>query len=147
MGSRTSGVAAVERMVALCDVVKASAEDLEWLYPGAAVLDVLARWRRLGPELVVVTDGGAGLHALIRGGEPLHLAPKPVRLVDTVGAGDAFMSGLINALVRTDLLSQADPSEGLAAVLAEASLVAGLTCARAGADPPTAAELAAAQAP
>jgi fructokinase len=103
---------------------------------------VLRRWRELGPRLVAVTAGGAGVHALVAGGEPIWAPPMAVTVLDTVGAGDAFMAGLINALIRTQLLAAAEPSEGLAAVLAEAGVVAGLTWSRAGADPPTAAELA-----
>ena len=65
--------------------------------------------------------------------------------MDTVGAGDAFTAGLLSALVRRDLcapeqLRQCPPGL-LAAVLDDAILVSALTCERAGADPPTAAEL------
>ncbi|WP_460446175.1 PfkB family carbohydrate kinase, partial [Angustibacter aerolatus] len=50
----------VEELVAACDVVKASDEDLAWLYPGEEVAAVLARWARLGPALVIVTRGDEG---------------------------------------------------------------------------------------
>ena len=53
----------VERFVRLADVVKASAEDIAWLYPDAAPGRVAERWRLLGPALVVVTDGEAGSFA------------------------------------------------------------------------------------
>jgi fructokinase len=73
-----------------------------------------------------------------------------VPIVDTVGAGDAFCAGLLDALRRRGLLG-GGASDGLAGVagltageLAEvvdwAVLVSALTCARAGADPPTRAE-------
>ncbi|MDQ1744126.1 MAG: fructokinase [Pseudonocardiales bacterium] len=132
----------VEAMVGLADVVKASAEDLDWLYPGQDADQVLRRWRSLGPSVVVLTDGGRGARFLAADGEVATVPSRPVTVVDTVGAGDAFMAGLINALVRSGLSAAAVP-----AAVAEAILVAALTCARAGANPPTAAELAAAQEP
>jgi fructokinase len=66
--------------------------------------------------------------------------------VDTVGAGDAFMAGLINALARDRVLEAGSLTRDAArAAVAEAGLVAALTCTRAGANPPTALELAAAR--
>ncbi|MGI8666215.1 MAG: carbohydrate kinase family protein [Jatrophihabitans sp.] len=159
-----AALARIERLVGLATVVKASAEDLRWLYPDLAIHTVLRRWRELGPALVVATDGGAGAQA-IADGAPFAVAARPVRVIDTVGAGDAFMAGLINALARDAVLSDAVLSDavlsagmagtgaaGVATISAEdvrpaldeAILVAALTCARAGANPPTAAELAAA---
>ena len=137
----------VETMVELADVVKASAEDLAWLYPGQDIDEVLHRWRALGSSVVVVTDGGRGARFLAGDADVGAVPARPVRVVDTVGAGDAFMAGLINAL-----LARGFSRSGEAAVpsvpdaVAEAILVAALTCARAGANPPTAAELAEARA-
>jgi fructokinase len=68
-----------------------------------------------------------------------------VEVIDTVGAGDAFMAGLVNALCSADVSQVARSADGIAAVLSEAMLVAALTVTRAGANPPTAAELLAAR--
>ncbi len=152
-----AAVAQVEAMVGLADVVKASAEDLAWLYPGQRPDEVLRHWRRLGAALVVLTDGGRGARFLAAdaadaagaaGGEVTAVPARPVRVVDTVGAGDAFMAGLINALSTAGFAAAgagSAPPEAIAAAVAEAILVAALTCARAGANPPTAAELATAK--
>ncbi|MDQ1738830.1 MAG: fructokinase [Pseudonocardiales bacterium] len=136
----------VEAMVALADVVKASAEDLAWLYPGEDADDVLRRWQRLGASVVVITDGSRGARYL--SGTEFGTEPaRPVQVVDTVGAGDAFMAGLINALLAGGYPRHGEATSGsVSAAVAEAILVAALTCARAGANPPTAAELAAARA-
>ncbi|HEX8768164.1 MAG TPA: carbohydrate kinase [Jatrophihabitans sp.] len=140
---RQAAVDQVESMVELAHVVKASAEDLQWLYPGQDADDVLRRWGTFGASVVVMTDGSRGARFLA--GDQVGTVPaRPVRVVDTVGAGDAFMAGLVNAL-----LAAGYPAAGAAAVpaaVAEAILVAALTCGRAGANPPTAEELAAAQA-
>jgi fructokinase len=141
-------VARVQRLVGLADVVKVSAEDLAWLYPGLAVEELLADWQARGPALVVVTDGGRGAHLLSSSGERITIPAVPMAVVDTVGAGDAFMAGLINALVRDAALRPGQPElpeDAARHAVAEASLVAALTCAKAGANPPTALELAAAR--
>src|SRR5437899_9419457 len=74
---------------------------------------------------------------------PVQLPPPPVDVVDTIGAGDAFGAALLawlydHAAIRPDL--SLEPEE-LNAALAYACLAASLTCARAGADPPTKAEM------
>jgi len=146
LADHDQAITRVERLVGLADVVKVSAEDLAWLYPGKAIDDLLDTWRKRGPALVVVTDGGRGAHLLAE--RPLTVPAVPVPIVDTVGAGDAFMAGLINALARDGALTRGQASlsdEAALTAVAEAALVAALTCARAGANPPTALELAAAR--
>jgi fructokinase len=142
-GPAAEGRAAVERVVALAHVVKVSSEDLEWLYPGQDPIAAARRWTGVGPSLVVVTLGGQGAVALPAGGQEVRRSAPPVIVVDTVGAGDAFSSGLLGALADRDALEAGGRPErvDLAAVLDRACLVASLTCARPGADPPTRAEL------
>jgi fructokinase len=98
-----------------------------------------ARWLGLGPALVLVTlgkDGSAGFGAALRA----TAASRPVTVVDTVGAGDAFTSAALAHLHRHGALERhgleaLDASE-LAALLAFANEIAADTCTRAGADPP-----------
>ncbi len=144
LGDRAAAVARIERLVALSRVVKASAEDLAWLYPDSHLADALRHWQQRGPAVVVVTDGGRGAWAIAGAGEPFPVPSRPVTVVDTVGAGDAFMAGLIDALDRSGLLAGGNVPDGaqLRPVVEQAALVAALTVARAGANPPTAAELA-----
>lgn len=147
-GPLDAGRAAVEEVVGLADVVKVSSEDLAWLHPGEDPVGAATRWLAAGPALVVVTLGGDGAVALTSGAEPVHRPAPPVTVVDTVGAGDAFSSGLLGALAERDLLGRgpvAPTGPDLAAVLDRACLVAALTCARPGADPPTRDEVHAAE--
>lgn len=146
LGEHAAAVARIERLVGLSRVVKASAEDLAWLYPGRELADVLRQWQALGAAVVVATDGGRGAWAIGSDREPFLLPSRPVTVVDTVGAGDAFMAGLIDALARTGLVGgdRRPSGEQLRAAVERAALVAALTVSRAGANPPTAAELAAA---
>jgi fructokinase len=137
----------VEALVEAADLVKVSAEDLAWLLPGQPPVQVATAWRTRGPAIVVVTLGPGGVVAASADGM-VHRPGRPVAVVDTVGAGDAFTSGLLAGLHRRHLLGAhrradlATVDRGtLAAVLDEAVLVAALTCTRRGADPPSAAEL------
>jgi len=131
----------IERALRLVDVVKTSDEDLAHLYPGAETAQIAQDWLELGPSVVVVTKGGAGSLAVTRDATVARL-PRPVDIVDTVGAGDAFMSGLLDALYRRGRLTRDGLADApWADVLDEAGLVAALTCARAGANPPRRAEL------
>lgn len=143
MGDAASARPEVERLVALSDVVKVSDEDLRWLYPDRSDEDVAQGWLALGPALVVVTRGGAGIYAVSAGLE-LRRPAIQIDLVDTVGAGDSFTAGLLDGLRRADLIGSAR-RDALAAideatldsVVGTAALIAAITCSRPGADPPT----------
>ena len=140
---RDSVVALVERQASLSSVVKASSEDLEWLYPGCAVEDTLSRWARLGPSFCVATLGDRGAVAFL-GDRRLSVAAPKVDIVDTVGAGDSFMSALLAAMDRDGALGPgaAKPSlDRLDAWLVLAATAAAITCTRKGSDPPTRAEV------
>lgn len=132
------------------DIVKVSAEDMAWLEPEADLDEAVARWADEGPALVVLTDGGEPLRAARPGGSVLRRRPPRVPVVDTVGAGDSLAAGLFSGLVATGTLTRAAlldlPEPDLTALLDDAALVAALACTRAGADPPTRAELEAARA-
>jgi fructokinase len=127
------------------DLVKVSQADLGWLYPEQSVEQVAESWLERGPALVVVTFGPEGSAAFGRRGER-RAAGLRVKVADTVGAGDAFMSGLLHRLQELRLLERErleTMPEELEEVLEHATRVSAFTCTRAGAEPPTRAELAA----
>lgn len=136
-----------EKFVALADVVKASDEDLAWLYPHQDPRDSARRWLGLGPALVAVTSGSKGAWAVTAAGEAAASVP-PVTVVDTVGAGDSFMAALLVSLMDRELDGGARRSElarvnigDLEAMLAYAVRAAAVTVSRAGANPPTRTEV------
>ncbi|MGW5989821.1 carbohydrate kinase family protein [Streptomyces anulatus] len=147
MGDHAAAVRRVEECVGLSDLVKASDEDLEWLYPGEDPERVAARWLGRGPAVVLVTRGGAGALAVLPGGHITVQAPE-ADVVDTVGAGDAFMSGTLHALAAHGLLGpgardrlHAVDRGTVTDVLRHAVASAAVTVSRAGANPPGADEL------
>lgn len=105
MGNLAVARERVEEIVALCDVVKASDDDLNALYAGHSLPDVLELWGRLGPAMTVVTRGAEGVSFRVSStGEVAEAPALAPRVVDTVGAGDSFMAGLICGLLSAGLL-------------------------------------------
>ena len=134
----------VEDLVRLATVVKASEEDLEWLYPDRAPAGSAAEWAGWGPQLVVVTRGSAGAEAWV-GREHFAVSAPKVAVVDTIGAGDSFMAALL-AIMRADGAQGAHAprttSDGARTWVEYACRAAAITCSRKGADPPRLEELA-----
>jgi fructokinase len=131
----------LERVLARSHVVKVSEEDLAWLDsdqpPVEAVRGLLAH----GPTLGLLTRGPNGALVVTRSAEVAVPAPR-AKVVDTIGAGDAFGGGFLawwseRGLTRDDL--------GTIDLAVEATtfacLVAARTCSRPGAEPPYRSEL------
>ncbi len=123
----------------LADIVKISAADLAWLAPEVTPEAAAQAWLTRGTSLVVVTLGPAGAVAFARAGA-VRCAGVPVAVVDTVGAGDSFMSALLAGLVRLgverlDQLQNLGP-ESVATAVGFAARASAITCSRRGADPP-----------
>ncbi|MCM1972788.1 MULTISPECIES: carbohydrate kinase [unclassified Streptomyces] len=121
-------------------LLKLSAEDADWLggTPRA--------WLAEGPAAVVITHGGDGLTVLTRDGSEYSVPGEKVEVVDTIGAGDTVNAALLHGLAVRDALSPEAlaglGAEDWAGLLRFAARAAAITCSRAGAEPPYAAELA-----
>jgi fructokinase len=144
---REQAIGRIDRLVERADVVKASDEDLRWIAPDLDPERMAETWLASGPSIVAVTMGGQGAFAVCAAGA-VRVAARPVDVVDTVGAGDAFMTGLIDALWSLDLLGASRrtdlahiDTDTLDGVVRAASLASALTVARAGADLPDRAAL------
>ncbi len=150
MGAAEQVRTRVEELVALSDVVKASDEDIAFLYPGRTPEEVMTHWAGLGPGLVVITLGGHGVaYRVTAGAEATREPALADRVVDTVGAGDSFMAGLISGLLDAGLLGGPEARERLGSAsladvspaLARALATSGVTVSHAGAYAPTRAEI------
>ncbi len=91
----------VRQTIALSDVVKLSVEELQLLSGEDELAAGLATIS--GPALVLVTRGAAGVVARLEG-ELLEWVGQKVTPLDTTGAGDAFVAGLLAALAQGERL-------------------------------------------
>jgi len=146
IADRAAYLGRIGRIAARADVVKASVDDLAYLYPGSPPAEAAESLLAAGPALVLVTDGPRPARAFLPGAV-LTVEVPSVHVVDTIGAGDAFGGGFLawwsaNGRTRADLKR---PPLVRSAVQAAAAAAAA-TCTRPGADPPTLADLIAAHA-
>ena len=145
----------VERINDISHLIKASDEDIHWLYDmdeGAVVDKVVWKWIGDSARHVFITRGseGVSVYRLAADGSKVRLdvASRKINVVDTVGAGDTFCANLLGQLSDVDALGT-DPFDRLQnlsdEVLREfvwtAGIAASITCERAGAEPPTKADL------
>lgn len=142
MGDREDARQRVEQMVRLSHLVKASDEDVAFLYPGRPLDEVAARWLSLGPAAAVITLGGEGAMCGTPRGE-VRVPGRVVNVLDTIGAGDTFAAGMIDALWDT-IPTGATVHRHFAELplgrwqpaLEHASWLTSITVSRHGADPP-----------
>ena len=131
--------ARIERMIARADLVKLSDEDLHWL-AGAGDLGDLARGiLARGPKAVFITEGAKGARA-VTATQDRFVAATPVKVADTVGAGDTFNAGVLASLHAAGALTKAGvaalTAAQLDAALSLGTKAAAVTVSRAGANPP-----------
>lgn len=142
----------IQALIALADVVKASEEDIAYLYPGRPLEEVLSFWAQLGAAFTLATLGGAGVaYRVPATGEVCRAAAPDAAdpIIDTVGAGDSFMAGLISGLLDAGLVGgpaaraalRTARRSHLEPAVARALGTSGVTVRHAGAYSPTRAEL------
>jgi fructokinase len=135
--------ARINDVVAHSTIVKASDDDLAWLYPDLSYERAAAAMLTHGVRLVVVTLGAEGAFGAHRD-HRVRVEAVPVHVADTIGAGDAFGAALLAWLYQHDRVGPdlEMSTDDLRSALAYACLAAGITCSRSGAEPPTTAEMA-----
>lgn len=134
--------ARIERVLAASDVVKVSDADLQILWPEMDAQAAARRVLGMGPQLVLLTLGGEGAVALGSFGAREVIAPR-VPVVDTIGAGDTFSGAWLVHWLASE--ASLDDGDAVAGTTAYACAAASLSCTRAGASPPSPADMAAFQ--
>jgi fructokinase len=128
--------ARLDRLQARADLIKVSADDLAWLAPGVATISA-ARAMLTGEEGVALVTLGADGARIVTRRDALEVAAPAVDVVDSIGAGDAFVGAFLahwsaRGFGRDELASLSSVRDATEF----ACEVAAMTCARAGADPP-----------
>ncbi len=142
----------VERINSISHIVKASDDDINWLYgleAGSNVDEIVWNWIGEREQIVFVTRGPDGVSIYRKNNVRVDVPSRSVEVQDTVGSGDTFCAHMLSGLLAIDALG-ADPDQKLAAVTNEqlveisriAAIAASIACERVGAEPPTSEELA-----
>lgn len=141
---RDRHLARIGRMIAMADILKLSDEDMTWFGEAGETDDVISHWLDRGPKFIVVTQGSKGAVGYTKN-HKVTVTPKPVTVVDTVGAGDTFNAGILASLHDQGLLSKerlaALTETEMNAALTLGAAAAAVTVSRAGANPPWRREL------
>jgi fructokinase len=126
-------------------IVKMSAEDAKWLYPGRSYAQVARAILQRGPALVVITNGGRHARAATCRWQITLKPPRRRQKGDTVGAGDTLTAGLVYWMHEHGVSSRAQieaiSEQDLNDALRTANAVAVMTCENFGAVPPTLSEV------
>lgn len=94
--------ACLHQALLLAEVVKISEDELQYLTGEPQVSQgIICLCQRYDPEVLLVTQGKDGVSVYQKQDALLRQYPAPsVNAVDTTGAGDAFMAGLLAGLSR-----------------------------------------------
>lgn len=144
---RSAETVRVERQIKLAHIVKASDDDLAWLYPERVPVETARAWATAGHH-VIMTRGADGATLFTPSGDTVSVKAPVIQLVDTVGAGDSFLGATLYGLQQLGslggnaevLLAKVTLDEWIN-LLELAARVGAITCSRAGCNPPTLDEL------
>jgi fructokinase len=127
-----------EKWASISSVIKASSEDLNWLYPNRTVTEISTQLIEGGIQLLVITHGVQGMSAMTRA-ESVVIGAAAAEVVDTVGAGDTVGAVLVDSILRNGILNLQGAL--LSETLNCAVHAAAITCSRVGAASPTRSEI------
>jgi fructokinase len=133
MADRATYANAVEKWVSISSIVKVSDDDIKWLYPDETLDEVAHRWIEQGVSCVVVTRGAHGLIGFTEHGME-EVDGAKIIVVDSVGAGDTVGAIVVEGVMQHSVAGL--QGHVLNEVLHKAAVAAGITCSRAGAQPP-----------
>jgi len=114
------------KMMPLADIVKLNDEEAGWLVGTDVPKEAAEKLLDMGPRLVVVTMGGRGAFYASENSEG-HIPAFEVDVVDTTGAGDAFVAGFLNGLAISGLEDPLEDENAVRTALVRAAAAAGLT--------------------
>jgi fructokinase len=139
-------LARVNRVNTFSHIIKASDEDLEWLDPTRTPEETATEWSN--NKLFLLTKGSEGVDVYKDGTKLFNVPSRKIKVVDTVGAGDTFTATLLAQLLENNNLGENpthklmnNKDEDLLTYVHIAGIAASINCERAGAEPPSKAEI------
>ncbi len=81
------------------DILILNREEASYLVRGETIKDLLKNIRKLGPKLVVITDGKRGSNAF-DGTYIYKIKTSSIKVLETTGAGDAFASAFLSGMIK-----------------------------------------------
>jgi len=144
--------ARVERVNSFSHLIKASDDDINWLYglePGSNVDQIAWDWIGQSAKIVFVTRGGDGASIYRKNKTKLDVQSRKVKVQDSVGAGDTFCANTLAQLQKIGALGSGAferlanlTDQQLFEIAKVSSIAASMACEKTGAEPPTDSELA-----
>jgi fructokinase len=144
--------ARVERVNSFSHLIKASDDDINWLYglePGSNLDQIAWDWIGQSAKIVFVTRGGDGASIYRKNKTKLDVQSRKVKVQDSVGAGDTFCANTLAQLQKIGALGSGAferlanlTDEQLVEIAKVSSIAASMACEKTGAEPPTDSELA-----
>jgi fructokinase len=145
---RAAYIRRFEGWVRASTIVKISAADFDFIYPGLGLEKSVEKILDMGPVLAAVTLGADGATALLKKNGGLVRASAPVvdlPVADTIGAGDTFHGAFLAWLENNGFMSRAAirglEENQLREALIFANKAASIVCSRKGANPPVLSEV------
>jgi fructokinase len=142
----------VERVNSFSHLIKASDDDINWLYglePGSNVDQIAWDWIGDSAKIVFVTRGGDGASIYRNNKTKLDVQSRKVKVQDSVGAGDTFCANTLAQLQKLGALGSGAferlaglTDKQLVDIAKVSSVAASMACEKTGAEPPTDSELA-----
>lgn len=102
-----SGLSKLKPIITLVDIVSVNKREISYITNENDYVKAAEELRRLGPKIVIVKRGSEGVYVVSDSTIVDIPAFPPEKVVDTTGAGDAFIAGFYSALKRNYSLKEA----------------------------------------
>ena len=130
--SEEEAIRTIREYVSYADIAKISLEEAQMITKEADMDRMIASIREMGPKIVLITDGGNGVH--FAADETVQYLPSmDVATIDTTGAGDIFFGTFMAAFLQNEPSWETVSSEAIIPFVEKAIRASGISTTRHGA--------------
>ncbi len=101
----------INEILPLTDILFVNREEAEKVISNKkkviSIKELLIELQKLGPKVVSITDGQNGSYAMDTNGHTYSLAVFPCKVIEKTGAGDAYASGFLSAVIGGGSIKEA----------------------------------------